>query len=146
MFHGHLDYFQKPPLGGRPTRKPGDHRTLSTHNRWFVLFYHVWGPAWIQIHWNSIWLRARSHTASHYTRRYVTTLLDCGGVLGHPLALSFGLSQYHGHILLARVWSGPNSMDCFSCEETQILRRMQENLKFSMNMKITTTSEAVKLG
>ena len=27
MFHGHLDYFQKPPLGGRPNTKPGDHGT-----------------------------------------------------------------------------------------------------------------------
>jgi hypothetical protein len=24
-------------------------------------FYHVWGPVWIEIHWNSIWSRARSH-------------------------------------------------------------------------------------
>ena len=27
MFHGHLDYFLKPPLGGRPHTKPGDHGT-----------------------------------------------------------------------------------------------------------------------
>jgi hypothetical protein len=25
-------------------------------------------------HWNSIWLRARSHMTSHYTRGFVTTL------------------------------------------------------------------------
>jgi hypothetical protein len=31
--HGHLDYFQKPPLGGRPNTKPEDHDTLHTHNR-----------------------------------------------------------------------------------------------------------------
>jgi hypothetical protein len=24
MFHGHLDYFQKPPHEGRPNTKPGD--------------------------------------------------------------------------------------------------------------------------
>jgi hypothetical protein len=24
-FHGHLDYFQKPPLGGRPNTKSGDY-------------------------------------------------------------------------------------------------------------------------
>ena len=82
MFHGHLDYFQKPPLGGRPNTKPGDHGTPNAHNRWFILFYHVWGPAWIEIHWNSIWLRARSHMTSHYTWGSVTTLHDVGGVFG----------------------------------------------------------------
>ena len=49
MFHGHLDYFQKPPLGGRPNIKLGDHGTPNAYNRWFVLFYHVWGSAWIEI-------------------------------------------------------------------------------------------------
>ena len=33
MFHAHLDYFRKTPLGGRPNAKPGDHGTLNTHNR-----------------------------------------------------------------------------------------------------------------
>jgi hypothetical protein len=28
MFHGHLDYFEKPPLGGGPNTKPlGDYST-----------------------------------------------------------------------------------------------------------------------
>ena len=107
MFHGHLDYFQKPPLGGRSNTKLGDHGTPNAHNRWFILFYHVWGPAWIEIHWNSIWLRARSHMTSHYTWGSVTTLHDFGGVLGRPLdtfvwALTISWSR-----LLARVWSGP---------------------------------------
>ena len=31
MFHGHLDYCQKPPFGGRLT-KPGDHGTPNAHN------------------------------------------------------------------------------------------------------------------
>ena len=31
MFHGHLDYFQKMPLGGKPNTKPGDHGTPNTH-------------------------------------------------------------------------------------------------------------------
>jgi hypothetical protein len=34
VFHGHLDYFQKPSLGGRPNTKPGDHGTPNAHNRW----------------------------------------------------------------------------------------------------------------
>ena len=29
MFHGHLDYSQKSPLGGRPNTKPGDHGTSN---------------------------------------------------------------------------------------------------------------------
>ena len=33
MFHGHLDCFQKPPLGGRPNTKPlGDHGTPNARN------------------------------------------------------------------------------------------------------------------
>ena len=50
MFHGHLDYFQKPPHRGRPNTKLGDHGTPYDHNRQFILFYHVWGPAWMEIH------------------------------------------------------------------------------------------------
>ena len=107
MFHGHLDSFQKPPLGGRPNTKPGDHGTPNAHNRWFILFYHVWGPAWIEIHWNSIWLRAQLHMTSHYTWGFVITLHDCGGALGRPLdtfvwALTISWSR-----LLTHVWSGP---------------------------------------
>jgi hypothetical protein len=30
--------FQKPPLGGRPNTKSGDHGTPNDHNRWFILF------------------------------------------------------------------------------------------------------------
>ena len=32
MFHGHLDYFQKPLLRGRSNTKLGDHGTPNTHN------------------------------------------------------------------------------------------------------------------
>ena len=42
---------------------------LGTMTLWTLitlLFYHVWGSAWIKIHWNSIWLRTQSHMASHY--------------------------------------------------------------------------------
>ena len=86
MFHSHLDHFQNPPLGGRSNTRPGDHGTPNAHNRWFILFYHVRGPTWIDIHWNNIRLRALSHMTSHYTWGSVTTLLhDCGGVLGWPL-------------------------------------------------------------
>ena len=48
------------------------------------------GLAWLEIHWNSIWLRARSHMASHYTWGSMVTLHDFGGVLGRPLDTFFG--------------------------------------------------------
>jgi hypothetical protein len=84
--NGHLDYFQKRPLGGRPNTELENYVSSNAHNCWFILFYHVWGPAWIEIHWNSIWLRVWSHVMSHYTWGPVTTLCKFGGVLGQPLA------------------------------------------------------------
>ena len=83
-FHGPSDYFQTPPLGGRPNTKPGDHGPPNAHNRWFITFYHVWEPTWTDLHWNNIWLRTRSHMTSHYTWGSVTTLRDVRGVLGRP--------------------------------------------------------------
>ena len=41
-----LGLFQKPPLGGMPNTKLGNHGTPNAHNCCFVPFYHVWGPAW----------------------------------------------------------------------------------------------------
>jgi hypothetical protein len=107
MFHGHLDYFQKPSLWGRPNTKLGDHGTPNVHNRWFFLFYYVWGPAWIESHWNIIWLRALSHMTSHYTWGHVTTLHDFGGVLRWPLDTFFWVVTISWSRLLARMWSGP---------------------------------------
>ena len=89
MFHVHWDYFQKPPRGGRPNTKLGDHGTPNAHNCWFILFYRVQEPSWIEIHWNSIWLRARSHTTSHDTWGSMTTLHDFGGVVWWPLDTFF---------------------------------------------------------
>jgi hypothetical protein len=108
MLHGHLDYIQKPPLGGRPNTKLGDHGSPIAHNRWFILCYHMWGPAWIEIHWNIIWFRTWSHMTSHYTWGSVTTLHEFGGVSGRPLntfswALTISWSR-----LSACVWSGPH--------------------------------------
>ena len=109
MFHGHLDYFPKPPLGGRANTKPGDHGTLDAHNHLFNLFYCVWGPTRIRIHWNSIWLRAWLHVALHYTWGSLTTLHDFGGVLGWPLN-TFFRALMSWSWLLARVWSGPEGV------------------------------------
>jgi hypothetical protein len=44
MFCGHLDYFQKTPLGGRLNTNPEDHVTPNSQNHWFILFYHVRDP------------------------------------------------------------------------------------------------------
>ena len=104
MFHGHLDYFQKPSLGGRPKTKSGDRSTPNAHNRWFIIFYHVWGSTWIEIHWNSIWLRAPI--------TYDFTLHDFRGVLGRPLDTFFWVLTISRSRLLARVWHG--HYFCFS--------------------------------
>jgi hypothetical protein len=64
------------------------------------LFYlnHVWGPTWIEIHWNSIWLRARLHRTSHYTWGCGDHTTWFWGCLGTGLGtLSFGLSQFYGY-------------------------------------------------
>ena len=109
MFHGHLDYFLKPPLGGTPnTKSLGDHGTQNVHNHRFILFYHVWGPSWIEIHWNSIWLRARLHINSHYTWRSVTTRHTFGGMLGRPLDTFIWALMISWSRLLTHVWSVPN--------------------------------------
>jgi hypothetical protein len=36
MFHGRLDWFQKPPRGGRPNTKLEDHGTPKAHNHGFI--------------------------------------------------------------------------------------------------------------
>ena len=97
-FHGHFDYFQKSPLGGSPNTKPVDHGTPNAHDRWFIVFYHVWGPAWIEIHWNNIWLRAQSHMTFHITLEdpwlpYMILEVSWDGLW----TISLGLSQFHGH-------------------------------------------------
>ena len=108
MLHGHLDYFQKPSLGSMigltQSRETMRLWTLTTVGSFY--FYHVWGPAWIKIHWNSISLGVWSHVISHHTWESVSTLHDFGGVLGRPLdnflwALTISWSR-----LLACVWSG----------------------------------------
>ena len=107
-FHGHLDYFQKSPLGGRPNSKPGYHGTPEADIRWFILFYHAWGPAWIEIieitfgwGYGHIWLH------NYLTWRSVSTLHDFGGGWDGIWTLSFGLSQCHSHgSWLVCVWSG----------------------------------------
>ena len=104
MFHGHLECFQKLSLGGQPKLKPGDHGTPNAHNHGLILFYHVRRSAWIEIHWNSIWLRARSHMTSHYTCGSMTTLHDVGGVLVRPLDTASWALTISWTWLLARVW------------------------------------------
>ena len=85
----------------------------NAHNCWFILSYHVWGPAWIEIHWNSIWSRDWSHMNSHYIWGFVTTLHDFGGVLGRPLdTFIWALAISSWSRLLAHVWSGHDISPC----------------------------------
>ena len=80
-------------------------------------FHHGRGPAWIKIHWNSIWLRARSHMTSRYTwgpwPHYMMLEVCWNGLW----TLSFGLSQFHGHgsrlvCEVALTWSSPKLAPC----------------------------------
>jgi hypothetical protein len=68
----------------------------------------VWRSTSIEIHENSIWVRARSHMTSHYTWGSVTILHDFGGELGRPLDTLFSALTISRSRLLARVWSGPD--------------------------------------
>jgi hypothetical protein len=97
MFHGHWDYFQEPCLGSRPNTKPRDHDIPNAHNHWYTLFNQVWGPTWIELHWNNIQLRApvTYDFKLHWRIRDHTTWFwrVCSGGLW---ALFFRLSQSHG--------------------------------------------------
>jgi hypothetical protein len=96
MLHGHLDYFWKLLLEGRSNTKLGDHGTPNVDNRWFILFYHVWGHAWIELieiafGWgpNHIWL----HTTLEGLWPHYIFWRCLGTAFGH----FFGLSQFHSH-------------------------------------------------
>ena len=80
------------------TQNQEDHGTLNAHIHWFILIYRVWGPAWIDVHWSSIWWRTRSCIWLHITLEgpwphYMILEVSWDGLW----TLSFGLSQFHGH-------------------------------------------------
>jgi hypothetical protein len=78
-----LDSFWISPLRDRPNTKPGDCGTLNVRHRWFILFHNVWGPSWVEMHGNSIWLRARSHMTSQLhlgVRDHMTWFWRCVGM------------------------------------------------------------------
>ena len=88
--------YQQAPLGARPNTKPRDHDTPDAHHRWFMLFYHVWWPTWMEIHWNSsqpehIWL----HTTLEGPWPHYMIMEVCWD--DGLWTLSFGLSQPHRH-------------------------------------------------
>ena len=110
VVHVHLDYSQKPPLGGRFNAKRGDHDTPIAHHRWLFYFYHVCIPAWIETHRDSIWLRTRSHVTSEFTQEHVITLHDVGGCVGTAFGhFLVGSHRFMVTALGSCVWrSGPN--------------------------------------
>ena len=85
---------KKSPLGDRPNTELRDHGTPNAHNRWFILFHHVWGPAWIKnfieiaFGWGPghIWLHT---TLEDPWSHHMTLEVFCDGIY----KLSFGLSQ-----------------------------------------------------
>ena len=138
VFHGHLDCFQKPPLGGRPNIKAlplvpmgahwvypptkwapmgtkcrayltVNHETMAlanTHDRWFILFDHVWASMWMETHSTRIWLRARSQMTTLEEDPwpdYMILEVSWDGPLDTFVwALAISWSR-----LLARAWRGP---------------------------------------
>ena len=100
--------FKNPPLGGRSNTKPEDYGTPNNPNRWFILFYHVWGFAWIEMafRWgpNHIWLHT---TLDGQWPHYMFWRVCWDGLW----TLSFRLSQCHGHgswlaceVALIKLW------------------------------------------
>jgi hypothetical protein len=101
------------------TQKPsGDYGTPNAHKHWIILFYHVWGPQWIE---NSL---KRHLVEGPVTYDFTLTLQDpwlhcmIWEVSWHGLrTLSFGLLQFHGHgswLVCEVVLSleGPNDVKC----------------------------------
>ena len=80
-------------------------RTLSTID--IILSNHVWEPAWIEIHGNSIWVRARLHTIHLRIHYHITWFWRCVGRDGGLWTLFFWALTISWSRLLARVWSGP---------------------------------------
>ena len=91
--------FRKPPLRGRPNKRPGDHGTPDAHNRCLILSNFImhedpleyklieiafgWGPG-------HLW----PHTRLEGPWPYYMILEVCWDSRG---TLCFGLSQCHGH-------------------------------------------------
>ena len=116
--------FTKPPLGGRSNTKPVDHGTPNAHNRWFILFYHLWGPARIEIHWNNIQLRAQ------FTYDFIQHLRVCDHITWFWRCvrmafwtLPFGLSQFHGHGSLRSCGKWPSRS--FDMNQQQFYREVK---------------------
>jgi hypothetical protein len=82
-------------------------RTLITSD--LLYFFMCKDPHEHKYHWNTIWLRARSHTASHYTRGTMTTLLHGfeGVRFWRPLDTFFWALTISWSQLMAHVWRGP---------------------------------------
>ena len=112
MVHGHLDYFQNQLSCRQANTKLGDHGTPNAQKMLICFSISCVRHAWIQIHRNSIWLRARSHMSSHYTWGSVTKLHDSGGVLGRPSDTFFWALTISWSRPLACVSSGPKVRVC----------------------------------
>ena len=95
MFHGHLDYFQKPPLGGRPNTNPGDHHTSERSQ---PLIYFILSCTRTHVNRNSLkWHLVEGPVT------YDFTLHDGGGVLGQQPLGHFLLSP-HNFMVIYSPW------------------------------------------
>ena len=69
------------------------HRMLTTVKLFYFIIY-MWEPTWIEIHWNTIWLRVQSHMASHWNLRIHDHTTWFWTAFGHFL---LGSHEFHGH-------------------------------------------------
>ena len=88
-------------------------RTLTTVGFFYFIMHE--DPASIEMHRNSIWLRARSHMTSHYNLRvrdHATWLWRClGTAFGHFLLGSHKRFHGHGSWLVCEVAFWPPSLE-----------------------------------
>ena len=148
MFHGHLDYFQKPSLVGRPNTKLWDHgtRTLTTVGLfYFIVCEDPHDYKFIEVAFGRgpghIWL----HTSVHFKIHDQTTRFwRC---LGRPLDTFFWALTISWSRPLARVWSGPNytasTLECVRASPMALYLHLHLHFSSAMCMEMHEASPMV---
>ena len=109
----------------------GDHGTPNVHNRWFILFNHVWGPAWP--YWLSPPCHVRLHTTLEDPWPYYMILEASWDNL---YSLSFGLSQRSTQVML--IFLHKNNCDPTSMIINHIFKGFFEAHKLGLGLHVGT--------
>ena len=139
-----LGFFLNPPLGGRPNITPTNHGTPNAHNPYFITFYHVWRPTWIEILRNTIWLRSRSYMTSHYSNlllKYTTwTCAICAYLDGRCVLEGLGFPKslvFHNNV---KETKRKASQWASMLRNHQPQSQTQKNFKIYAKQRFTTCS------